>query len=49
MVAEINGKPAALTTRLPGKAKTYPTAPQSASVGPFLARMHIPAFLFHRI
>ena len=41
LVAEIKGKPAALTTRLPGKATTDPTVNQCASVGEFLARMHL--------
>ena len=41
LVAELKGKPAALTTRLPGKATTEPTAAQCASVGEFLARMHL--------
>ena len=40
-MAELKGKPAALTTRLPGKATTEPTAAQCASVGEFLARMHL--------
>ncbi len=41
LVAELKGKPAALTTRLPGKATTEPTVAQCASVGEFLARMHL--------
>src|SRR4029450_5408984 len=41
LVAELKDKPAALTTRLPGKAITEPTAAQCASVGEFLARMHV--------
>ena len=41
LVAELKGKPAALTTRLPGKATTDPTVAQCASVGEFLARMHL--------
>ncbi len=41
LLAELKGKPAALVTRLPGKATTEPTAAQCASVGDFLARMHL--------
>jgi homoserine kinase type II len=41
LVADLKGKPAALTTRLPGKATTDPTVGQCASVGEFLARMHL--------
>ena len=41
LLTELKGKPAALVTRLPGKATTEPTAAQCASVGEFLARMHV--------
>ena len=41
LLTELKGKPAALVTRLPGKATTEPTAAQCASVGEFLARMHL--------
>ena len=41
LVAELKTKPAALVTRLPGKATTEPTAAQCANVGEFLARMHL--------
>ncbi len=41
LLAELKGKPAALVTRLPGKATTEPTSAQCASVGEFLARMHL--------
>ena len=41
LVTELKSKPAALITRLPGKATTEPTAAQCASVGDFLARMHL--------
>ena len=41
LVAELRAKPAALVTRLPGTATTNPSAKQCASVGNFLARMHL--------
>lgn len=41
MPAELNGKPAALFTRLPGTAVTAPTAAHCAEVAGVLARMHI--------
>ena len=41
LVAELKTKPAALVTRLPGKATTEPTPAQCASVGEFLAKMHL--------
>lgn len=41
LLAELKSKPAALVTRLPGKATTEPTAAHCASVGEFLARMHL--------
>ncbi len=41
MLAELNGKPAALVTRLPGAVVAQPSAAQSAEVGAVLARMHV--------
>lgn len=41
LVAELKSKPAALISRLPGKATTEPNVAQCASVGDFLARMHL--------
>lgn len=41
LIAELKSKPAALVTRLPGKATAEPTAEQCALVGQFLARMHL--------
>ena len=41
LLAELRSIPAALVTRLPGRATTKPTAEQCASVGEFLARMHL--------
>ena len=41
LLAELKSKPAALVTRLPGRATAEPTAAQCASVGEFLARMHL--------
>ncbi len=41
LLAELKSKPAALVTRLPGKATADPTAAQCAMVGEFLARMHL--------
>ncbi len=41
LLAELKNKPAALVTRLPGKATIDPTASQCAIVGDFLARMHL--------
>lgn len=41
LVAELKSKPAAVVSRLPGKATAEPTAKQCASVGEFLARMHL--------
>jgi homoserine kinase type II len=41
LLAELKSKPAALVTRLPGKATAEPTAAHCASVGEFLARMHL--------
>ncbi|MGZ9076554.1 MAG: phosphotransferase, partial [Burkholderiaceae bacterium] len=41
LLSELKGKPAALVSRVPGKATTEPTAAQCASVGDFLARMHV--------
>lgn len=41
LLTELKGKPAALVSQLPGKATTDPTAAQCASVGDFLARMHV--------
>lgn len=41
LLAELKSKPAALVTRLPGKATPDPTPAQCAQVGAFLARMHL--------
>ena len=41
LVAELKSKPAALVTRLPGKATTTPAVAQCSSVGDFLGRMHL--------
>ena len=41
LLAELKSKPAALVTRLPGSATAEPTAAQCASVGEFLAKMHL--------
>lgn len=41
LLAELKGKPAAFVTRLPGKATAEPTAAHCASVGEFLAHMHL--------
>jgi homoserine kinase type II len=41
LLAELKSKPAALVTRLPGKATAEPTAAHCASVGEFLAHMHL--------
>ena len=41
LLAEVKSKPAALVTRLPGKATSDPTPGECAIVGEFLARMHV--------
>ena len=41
LLAELKGKPAALVKRLPGRATANPTAAHCASVGEFLAKMHL--------
>ena len=41
LLAELKSKPAALVARLPGKATTTPNAAHCASVGTFLAQMHL--------
>jgi len=43
MLGSLLGKPAALVTRLAGRASTSPTAAQCAAVGGLLARMHLEA------
>jgi homoserine kinase type II len=40
LLSELKGKPAAIVTRLPGKAVTAPTPAQCGLVGDVLARMH---------
>lgn len=41
LLGELNGKPAALFTFLPGKDVTHPTPAQCAAVGTVLARIHL--------
>jgi homoserine kinase type II len=41
LLAELNGKPAALVTRLPGATLTAPTAAHCTEVGAVLADMHV--------
>jgi homoserine kinase type II len=41
LLSEVRGKPAAIVTRLPGKAVREPTAAQCALTGEVLARMHV--------
>ncbi len=41
LLSEIKGKPAAIVTRLEGKAVTEPSASHCALVGEVLARMHV--------
>jgi homoserine kinase type II len=41
LLAELNGKPAALVTRLPGTTLTAPTAAHCTEVGAVLADMHV--------
>ena len=40
-LSELNGKPAALVTRLPGASIERPGAPECAELGALLARMHL--------
>jgi homoserine kinase type II len=42
-LGELNGKPAALVTRLPGKSVEHPGAAECAELGMLLARMHLAA------
>jgi homoserine kinase type II len=42
-LASLNGKPAALVTRLPGRSLERPTAPHCAELGALLGRMHLAA------
>ena len=39
-LGELNGKPACIVSRLPGKSLTHPTAANSAAVGAMLGQMH---------
>jgi homoserine kinase type II len=43
LLADVRGKPAAIVRRLPGRSVEAPDAAQCASVGTFLARMHLAA------
>lgn len=47
LLTEVRRKPAAVVSRLPGRAVAQPTASQCAQVGQFLARMHLQAHDFH--
>ncbi len=46
LLSTLNGKPAALVTRLPGRSLEHPDADACASLGALLARMHLAARSF---
>ena len=49
LCSELEGKPAALVTRLAGQSVVEPTLPQCAAAGRALARMHLAATTFEAI
>jgi len=46
LVLQVQGKPAAVVNRLPGRSELHPTAQHGAQVGAMLARMHLAARSF---